>query len=149
MGAPRCQYRYGNITTEPLVPRRIRGGVRRGVSGMGSASQSRIACGLTLASRLVEMSTLPRALKFRHVGTSTMPTNCCFLLSLRLQSSWVSRLFTLWFKNPSENEYFFPDSDFHPLKTARSQRKRRGVEGSRARWGGNLKLEPSRWEPAR
>ena len=67
---------------------------------MGSASQSRIACGLTLASWLAEMSTLPIALKFRHVGTSTMPTNCWFLLSLRFQSSSVSRLFPLWFKNP-------------------------------------------------
>jgi hypothetical protein len=90
---------------------------------MGSASQSRIACGLTLASWLAEMSTLPIALKFRHVGTSTMPTKCWFLLSLRLQSSSVSRLFTLWFKNPPENEYFFPDSDFHPLETAMSRGK--------------------------
>ena len=75
---------------------------------MGSASQSKIACGLTLASWLAEMSTLPIALKFRHVGTSTMPTRCWFLLSLWLQSSSVSRLFPLWFKNhPGNGSFFF------------------------------------------
>ena len=85
---------------------------------MGSASQSRIARGLPLASWLAKMGTLPIALKFRHVGTSTMPTNCRFLLSLRLQSSSVSRLFPLWFKIPRER---FLLSSFESSPTGNSE----------------------------
>ena len=62
-----------------------------GGKDMGSASQSRIDCALTRASKLAEISTRPITRKFRHIGTSAMPAHQ--MKPLRVHSSSLAVLF--------------------------------------------------------